>query len=150
MQFSGVKPPCLHPVRRDDRGDACFILRKVDRTKELCGISEFVKNGSPIHIPHLKDIPARDEYSASPIHTLQTGDVVLVCSDGLWKVGARVFEPALEWIAGNRERAATLQELVNKLIAEALCFGSDDNVSVALIHYGERDATDGLRKTRPY
>ena len=82
-----------------------------------------------------------DELSDVPVsrQEVRPGDLVLVCSDGLWKVGSDVFGPAYAWLAGDRERACTLQDLAEGLVSEALRLGSDDNVSVALIQCGVGD-----------
>ena len=82
-------------------------------------------------------------------HVLKPGDLVLVCSDGLWKAKGDVMAPALEWLAGNRDRATTLDELSKELAVEALTLESDDNISVALIYCGESNRNQGDRLTTP-
>lgn len=66
--------------------------------------------------------------------SLKEGDAILLCSDGLWSyVTSSDIEAVLR-------SAATVQEIPERLVKMALDKGSEDNVTVQFIQYGQRIA----------
>ena len=70
------------------------------------------------------------EVDCSPPHTLEAGDVLVLCSDGLYDV---VSERVVAWAAANHPA----QEAAEVLIARALDAPAHDNVTVAVLRAGE-------------
>lgn len=75
---------------------------------------------------HAED-PRPDVYGPAP---LAGGDVLLLCSDGLWNFVTEV--ELLEAAAGTRDPAAAAEHLVRKAYGN----GSDDNVTAAILEKG--------------
>jgi len=66
-------------------------------------------------------------------HTILPGDIVIVCTDGLWKVGDAIlanFSTLLNDLEFTQENLDVALELVAE---QALRDGSDDNISIAVL-----------------
>ena len=69
-------------------------------------------------------------------HALTNGDLVILCSDGLWKGGHPSLCTACVDLAHQPFVQASLDQVAATLIDGALERGADDNVSVALLWAG--------------
>jgi len=76
-------------------------------------------------------------------HQLHEDDAILLCSDGLC---GYVADSQIEAVLRNQ---GTVQEMAEKLVGLALEGGGQDNVTVQLIKYGARRATQAPRQTQP-
>jgi PPM family protein phosphatase len=81
--------------------------------------------------------PERDVELDVHTHRARSGDVYLVCSDGLTSM---VREDRLQEIVAG---AASLQAAVDALVAEANEMGGRDNITVVLFRLGGDEAKDG-------
>lgn len=66
-------------------------------------------------------------------HTLCPGDVVLLCSDGVWKGTQDAIRQTCQELALQPFTQAVLDEAAMRLVKTALDQGSDDNISVVLL-----------------
>src|SRR5215831_11682519 len=76
-------------------------------------------------------------------HPLQSGDAVLLCSDGL---SGYVSDVQIEDVLRDER---TVQETTADLVRLALDKGGRDNVTVQVVRYGPRKAAPTVRQTRP-
>ncbi len=72
---------------------------------------------------------------------LISGDILILCSDGLWSV---IEDAEIALLADKRERAETIAE---RLIERALANDSDDNISALVIH--ARSIPESAPETAP-
>ncbi|MEM6638518.1 MAG: PP2C family serine/threonine-protein phosphatase [Pseudomonadota bacterium] len=85
--------------------------------------------------------PGDASVTVSPLHTLEPGDQILVCSDGVWNA----FEDTEIASFLNRPEARlspdpALRDLIKKSVAK--CAPSADNTTAALIQWQGLDGTD--------
>jgi PPM family protein phosphatase len=76
-------------------------------------------------------------------HPLQSGDALLLCSDGL---SGYVSDAQIEDVLRNER---TVQETTADLVRLALDKGGRDNVTVQVVRYGPRNTPPAVRQTRP-
>ena len=67
------------------------------------------------------------------LHRLESGDCLLLCSDGLWEM---LRDPAL--MVGMIQAAPDLDTAVHRLVEAANHAGGHDNISVALLRIADR------------
>jgi protein phosphatase len=72
--------------------------------------------------------------TSQPVMDLQVGDVLLLCSDGLWEpvLEAEMFQVVQDY-------ASNLQAMANALLKIALQRGAPDNATVVLLRLDESD-----------
>tara|TARA_B100000609_G_C17220127_1_gene439471 strand:- start:2374 stop:3933 length:1560 start_codon:yes stop_codon:yes gene_type:complete len=109
--------------------------------------------GKHTHLPHSPYIPCSPEQSA-----LQAGDLFLLCSDGCSgfltneKIAQRLSQLQQQLVQGSSQ-AAQLSWASDLLIQDAFEAGSDDNVSLLLLHISEvpdkKTPTTQVRQTPP-
>jgi protein phosphatase len=83
-------------------------------------------------------------------HTLQPNDVLLFCTDGFWKAARDSAAPILKTFIHDTPDAKTLEHAGLLLVDAARRQHSDDNISIALMWYGNEYPCIGLRKTQRY
>jgi len=74
---------------------------------------------------------------------LEPGDVILLCSDGLWKVGDDLIRDACLHLPNQAFAQSNLDDTLRALIEQALDRGTDDNVSVAVLWVSAGDQESG-------
>jgi len=86
--------------------------------------------------PELARALGMSERPAVDLHVVDTrpGDHFLLCSDGLW---THVTDAKMATLVSSRR---DLEEIVRKLVAEAVHQGTRDDVSVVLVRVTEPDA----------
>jgi serine/threonine protein phosphatase PrpC len=70
--------------------------------------------------------------TVSDVHTLEPGDFVLLCSDGLW---SGVEDMEIAYLFGREETPDALQETLDRLLkhAVAMCEPQADNTTAAVV-----------------
>jgi protein phosphatase len=83
-------------------------------------------------------------------HILRPKDVLLLCTDGFWKAAEDSAAPILNALVQGMPDARALEHASVLLVDAAWRNGSDDNISIALMWYGNAHPCIGLRKTQRY
>ena len=68
------------------------------------------------------------------LHTLHTGDVLLLCSDGLT---GPVDDGVIETILRDAEEAREIEQAPGRLVEAALARGGPDNVTAVVVQVGD-------------
>ena len=90
-----------------------------------------------------------DELSVSR-HALQPNDCLLLCSDGFWKAAEGTAAPILDAFIHGTPNARTLEHAAVDLVDAAWRQGSDDNITIALMWYGNEYPCVFSRQTQRY
>lgn len=77
-------------------------------------------------------VDALDDFGVT-IHSVEPGDCIVLCSDGLWKYGEEDIHATCAGLSTHPFTPASLDRAAQNLIGQALARGSDDNISVVLI-----------------
>ncbi len=88
---------------------------------------------------------ALDDFAVTK-HRLEPGDVILLCSDGLWKGGRASIERRLGELLDVRPSQSALDGCAAALVEDAIERGSDDNISVILL---QADSTERQSNEQP-
>lgn len=77
-------------------------------------------------------VDALDDFGVT-IHSVEPGDCIVLCSDGLWKACEEDIHATCTGLSTQPFTPAILEQAARNLIGQALARGSDDNISVVLI-----------------
>jgi protein phosphatase len=77
-------------------------------------------------------VDALDDFGVT-IHSVEPGDCIVLCSDGLWKACEEDIHATCAGLSAQPFTPASLDRAARNLIGQALARGSDDNISVVLI-----------------
>ncbi|MCC6486216.1 MAG: serine/threonine-protein phosphatase [Candidatus Hydrogenedentes bacterium] len=77
-------------------------------------------------------VDALDDFGVT-IHSVEPGDCIVLCSDGLWKACEEDIHATCAGLSTQPFTPAILDRAARNLIGQALARGSDDNITVVLI-----------------
>ncbi len=117
----------LEPLTRDDS----FVRLLIDLGQISAEEAENHPRANEI-IRCIGSVDALDDFGVT-IHSLEAGDCIILCSDGLWKYGEEDIPATCSWLSAQPFTPASLNQATKNLTDQALARGSDDNISVVLI-----------------